>query len=224
MYQRKESRLALERLFKRRTIVDISTLKRILRTSSRTTVFRILSESGYQTSYSHAGRYYTLQDIPDFDADGLWSFGDVHFSAYRTLRSTVIYLVEAASAGKTHSELQRQLHLRVQDTLRDLSNENLLGRVRMERTYVYLSTDQKKAKTQVTARRGMLDAETHTVTLPDAAVIIDVLLTVINKKKVDAASIRTCLRREGKDIAREQIDSVLECRVPTKMRLASHRF
>jgi hypothetical protein len=210
MYQRKESRRALERLLKRRTIADINTLKRILHTSSRTTVFRILSKSGYLTSYSHAGRFYTLRDIPDFDTDGLWSFGDVHFSTHRTLRSTVLYLVETSSAGKTHSELQKQLHLRVQDTLRDLSNESLLGRVRMERIYVYLSARQKKANAQVTARRRMLDAEPRTVSLPDAGVIIDVLLTVINKKKVDAASIRACLRREGKDIAREQIGSVLE--------------
>jgi hypothetical protein len=37
------------------------------------TVFRKLKELGYRTSYSHRGRFYTLDRIARFDRQGLWS-------------------------------------------------------------------------------------------------------------------------------------------------------
>jgi len=66
------SRQALTRLFQRQSVADLATLSSALKTSSRMSVFRRLSARDYLSSYSHAGRYYTLRDIPPFDQDGLW--------------------------------------------------------------------------------------------------------------------------------------------------------
>jgi len=48
-------------------------------------VFRRLSALGYLSSFNHDGRYYTLDDIPDFDINGLWHFQGVFFSKRRLL-------------------------------------------------------------------------------------------------------------------------------------------
>ena len=90
MSTRRDTRRRLDRLFKRTPIADLPTIQRALETTSRTTVFRTLSEIGYRTSYSHAGRYYTLDEIPRFDEDGLWVHGEALFSKYRTLRATIV--------------------------------------------------------------------------------------------------------------------------------------
>ena len=48
-------------------------------------VFRKLRELAYSSSYSHRGKYYTLDEIARFDAMGLWSFRSVWFSRHGTL-------------------------------------------------------------------------------------------------------------------------------------------
>jgi hypothetical protein len=58
----------------RETIATLQQLKRALNTTSTMTVFRKLKTLGYRSSYSHRGKFYTLQEIPQFDDQGLWSF------------------------------------------------------------------------------------------------------------------------------------------------------
>ncbi len=101
-----KSRRALLRLFRKRPIVTLSTLLETLRTRSRMSVFRRLSVIDYLTSYSHAGRYYTLRAIPEFDEGGLWHHLGVSFSRYGSLKSTVEHIVNDSEAGKTHPELR----------------------------------------------------------------------------------------------------------------------
>ena len=57
----------LDSLFRRKRAALLDDLRAALGTASRTTIFRILRAVGYFTSYSHAGRYYTLRRIPEFD-------------------------------------------------------------------------------------------------------------------------------------------------------------
>ncbi len=45
-------------------IVTLAELKKALGTSATMTVFRKLTDLGYRTSYSHRGKFYTLEDIP----------------------------------------------------------------------------------------------------------------------------------------------------------------
>src|SRR6516225_539823 len=93
-------------LLKNQKIATLFELKDALATSSTMTVFRKLKALGYQTSYSHRGKYYTLAAIPRFDAQGLWSYRDVWFSREGSLVDTTQRFVEEAAAGLTSSELQ----------------------------------------------------------------------------------------------------------------------
>src|SRR5437870_2604986 len=70
---------ALHKLFRTRPVALLSDLRKALQTPSRTTVFRVLSSVGYLASYSHAGRYYTLKRIPQFDPRGLWHYRQIGF-------------------------------------------------------------------------------------------------------------------------------------------------
>ena len=77
---------ALRRRFRRRAVLQLSELLRTLRTRSRMTAFRRLKEVGYLCSYTHARRYYTLTNIPQFDEHGLWFHQGVGFSRAGTLK------------------------------------------------------------------------------------------------------------------------------------------
>ena len=111
---------AVARLVRVRRIVDIAALQASTGGRSRRSLFRDLKRLGYLSSFTHAGRYYTLEEIPQFDLDGLWFHEGVGFSRLGTLKETVGQLVREAPAGKTHGELRALLRVRVHNTLHDL--------------------------------------------------------------------------------------------------------
>ncbi len=204
-------RRRLARLFKRTPVADLATIQHALGTDSRTTVFRALSEVGYMTSYSHAGRYYTLQEVPRFDEDGLWWHGEALFSKCRTLRATIVQLVEKAPAGCTHAELRDRLRLRVHDTLRDLTEARQIGRVQLERLFLYVSVARATARAQRAERRWLLESRPTPPSLPAPAVIIEVLLDIIHDAQARADT-REAVRRlnaRGVAVTVEEVEEVL---------------
>jgi hypothetical protein len=197
----------LENFFRHRLIVRLDELQRALRVSGRT-VFRILGRMGYLSSSSHAGKYYTLARTPSFDADGLWAHSGVLFSSHRTLRNTVVHLVNKAPAGHTHPELQDRLRLRVYDTLHDLVAAHEIGRAEIEQLYLYVSAEPARAEAQIDERQRLISKPPSAAPLPDAAVVIEVLLAVIHSPKPDVETLAALLRAQGKAIAPGQVEAV----------------
>jgi hypothetical protein len=196
--------------FQRHPVAELSELSRTLRCSGRT-VFRALNQIGYHSSFSHHGRYYTLVDIPRFDARGLWFYEDVGFSADGTLRATVERLVKQAAAGHTHEELQATLRLRVHDTLLDLVEDHRIARERVDAVYVYLDVRPRAAKHQRAKQQEQLD-QAHAAEAPppplDSARVIDVLLAVIRKPRASAVQVVAALRQRGLAITETEVKEV----------------
>lgn len=210
MSARHDARNRLIRHFKRTPVADLAEIQHVLDTTSRTTVFRTLSEIGYLTSYSHAGRYYTLEGIPHFDDDGLWMHGEALFSRYHTLRSTIVQLVQQASAGRTHAELQALLRLRVHDTLRELTKAKKIGRLQLERLFLYVSIEQEAARAQLAQRRCLLETSPPFEQLP-ATIVIEVLIEIIHsaKARADPSVLVARLDARGVVVTVGQVEEIL---------------
>lgn len=196
---------ALAALFRRTPVVDLDALRRALRTSSRTTVFRALRAVGSLTSFSHTGRYYTLTRIPRFDARGLWWSHDIGFSTHGTLRRTLVQLVEVSPAGQTHDELRTVVRLRVHDTLRLLVRAGAIVRAPWPDGSVYLSASPDVAAAQ---RRKRQQADVSAPVALDVAQVIDVLVDVIRHPQNDAAAVARRLRAAGHPVPTEQVEAV----------------
>jgi hypothetical protein len=178
-----------------------------LHTQSRTTIFRVLSAAGYLTSYSHAGRYYTLKRIPKFDSHGIWLHRDIGFSLHGTLRATVTHIVEKSPAGQTHGELQDMLQLRVHDTLRLLIQDHALTRKQFQDAYLYLSSKPKRASAQWAQRQQL--AATVIPAQMEPSRVIDVLVDVIRHPSDDAGAVSRRLRALGQSsVTAEQVEAV----------------
>lgn len=213
---------ALKSLFRRKPIATLQELRRGLRVKSRTTILGALRNAGYLSSYSHAGRYYTLNHIPTFDRRGLWFHGEVRFSKHGTLRRTVVVLVTEAIAGHTHEELAVVLGLRVHDTLRSLVETGEIGRVHIDVAYVYVAVDSTRASEQLSQREAMraeeaVATQSRASATPlaapsalDLARVIDVLVAVIHAPKDDAHTIAARLRAGGLVVTNEQVEAVFE--------------
>jgi hypothetical protein len=208
MLDKKSTAKTLRSLFHRTMAVEINDLYRTLNTQSRTSVFRRLKEIGYRTSYTHAGSYYTLEDIPKFDERGLWFYQDVGFSKNGTLKATLKALVESGPAGFTHEELEGLLHIRVYNTLLDLVRENVVGREDWEGTYLYVSLSQEVAADQQKRRR---DLRAGVVAPLPAATVIEILAEALlaGRVRVSASLVVARLVARGRSVSVEQVAGVL---------------
>ena len=150
----------LRKLLLKQRIATLDELKEALGTDTDLTVMRKLKELSYYTSYSHRGRYYTLEEIARFDELGLWSFGSVRFSKHGTLIRTIEVLVETSEAGCFTNELECLLKVSVKDALRKLYGENRLHREKVGPRWLYCSKDPHHRQKQLTCRadeEGELD-------------------------------------------------------------------
>lgn len=143
----------LARLFQDQKIATMEELKRALGTRVDVTVFRKLKQLPHRTSYSHRGRYYTLDTVAEFDEMGLWFYRSVCFSRRANLLQTAEGLVEDAETGYLASELQSILRVGVKDPLLKLVRDGRLARQRISGKYLYLSADPARQQQQLWARR-----------------------------------------------------------------------
>ena len=142
----------LLRYLQRQKIATMPELKGALGTDVEMTVFRKLHELGYRSSYSHGSRYYTLDTIAQFDAQGLWSYRDVWFSRYGTLLRTLVTCVERSRSGAFAQELRERLHVEVKESLLRLVRQGALAREEVSGLYLYCSPDGDKRRRQVASR------------------------------------------------------------------------
>jgi len=129
-------------LLQSRKIASLAELKHAMGTPATMTVFRKLAALGYRTSYSHRGKYYTLEGIPRFDERGLWSYDSVWFSRDGNLLATAQRFVEEAASGCTARELQELLSVSVKEALLQLYRRRRLYREDIGGTYVYFAMEQ----------------------------------------------------------------------------------
>ena len=139
---------ALQSFLQSRKIATLEELKKALGSSSTMTVFRKLKPLGYQTSYSHRGKYYALAGTPRFDQQGLWDYDGVWFSRHGNLLSTSQRFVDAAEAGLTATELQHMLHVEVKEPLLQLYRQKRIEREKIQDLYVYLARDPGQQRSQ----------------------------------------------------------------------------
>lgn len=153
-------------LLREKTVATLAEIMLAFGTASRRTVCRKLVAAGCRSSYSHGGRYYTLDELATYDEHGLWSHGEIHFSAAGTLLTTAETLVQRSPAGLFARELGQLVQVKVQNALRQLVRGGRLERERLEGRFLYCSPSPQRRRQQLRARRVLLAGESEGSPLP----------------------------------------------------------
>jgi hypothetical protein len=151
---------ALLRLFRRRQIVTMEEMKAALGTAVERTVFRKLQDFPYHASYSHRGKFYTLDALANFDDRGLWSCRGALFSRFGTLLDTAEQFVTRSDRGYLSSELAGELQVPVKEPLLKLVSARRLVRKELAGQYLYCASDAAKRTEQLHQRHTPVSAET----------------------------------------------------------------
>lgn len=215
MLSPKESKKTLIKMFRKRYVADLDQLFHVLETRSRMSVFRRLKLIGYLTSFTDAGRYYTLEQIPLFDSRGLWFHEDIGFSNAGTLKATVVEIVHSSFAGMMPKEMSHLLKIRVPNTLHNtlhgLVKSNQIGRHRLEGLCLYTDPHPDKAQLQIQARLREKQAGVQVAAgAPSTETTIAVLVEALRAGKVILApsEIASRLAVRGLRVTVEQVDRI----------------
>ncbi len=162
---------AIANLLRKQKTATLPELMAALGTHAKRTVFRKLEQLAYLTSYSHRGRYYTLEEVAQFDELGLWSCRQVWFSLYGTLLSTAAAIVEASELGYFVEELDNVLRVGTKDALRKLVVDARLRREKVAGKFLYCAVEPGRRRQQLLARRAHLAQPGITGPLPEDAIL-----------------------------------------------------
>jgi len=155
---------SIKEFLKKHKIATISELKTILGTSVTMTVIRKLKDLSYHTSYSHRGKYYTLDEIANFDIEGLWQYEPALFSKHGTLLEASKIFINNSEAGLSSLELEKLLHIEVKESVLNLYRKENVDRLKISGKYIYFSVDPKIKKRQILFRK---DQDAKFILQPD---------------------------------------------------------
>lgn len=143
---------ALRSFFREHIVGTMKQLKDALGTPVDMTVYRKLRQLSYLTSYSHQGKYYTLEELADFDSYGLWQFDAPRFSKQGTLLKTAQTLIDKSDSGYSLAELRSLVGVDVKGTVLQLQRQHRVYREEIAGRYVYFSSDPKRRRQQYLMR------------------------------------------------------------------------
>ena len=138
----------LQSFFCEHIIGTMQQLKETLGTSVAMTVYRKLRQLPYITSYSHQGKYYSLEELADFDSYGLWRFDVARFSKKGTLLETAQNLIDTSENGYSLTELRSIVGVDVKETMLQLQRQYRIHREEIAGRYIYFSSNPKRRRGQ----------------------------------------------------------------------------
>lgn len=144
----------LREAFETAKVMTMEMILEVLGRPTRMTAFRKLTALDYRASYSHGGRYYTLNELADYGEQGLWTFDEAHFSMHGSLLDTLEHLVGVSAEGYFARELHALVHVPVHNALAQLHRAGRLNREQLGGEFLYVST--LNAQTQLQRREQRL--------------------------------------------------------------------
>lgn len=168
---------------------------------------RFLSNIGYHRSFSHNGKWYTLQHVPKFNQDGLWFSDDIGFSRDGNLNKTLIRLITKSPAGMTSIDLKEKLRCRLHTVLVQLCRRGHIQREKFGRSFVYFAKDPRIAVNQ---RQAMSSLRCPPVMLP-AEIAVLVLAKFIRNPQLSSQQLAEALHKStGVSIDSTQVERLFE--------------
>jgi hypothetical protein len=186
------------------------------------TVIRALKKYGYYSSYNYNASYYTLHDIPQFNEYDLWSYDDIRFSKYPNINETIIAIINQSQQGYTTTEMSQLLGVETKNLLSRLRKQDRLTKFYIGHQAVYSSIDtdlhqaQKQSREQQRIYQLEQSQQRHWESgiFPegiDVTTIIHVLICMIRKPNVSAASLSMSLQARNVKVTAEDIRKIISC-------------
>ena len=195
---------SLKKLFQKSKVLTLNQVSNTRDCSIRT-VQRQFAELAVLRSYNKNSRYYTLPDIPNFNAHGVWWYQDIFFSKYGNLRQTVKHAILTSENGLTGNEIGVIVNLLPRSFMHHFRDMDDVFREKHEGVYVYFSNDSRIFKKQNLKRIRVSNVKKISNTIA-----IKILVGYIKHPELSEEKLSSVLRREQNvDISPSLITNLL---------------
>ncbi len=162
----------ITRYFNYAKIATLEQIQKRLNINVKITLQRYLKKLEYFTSYSHNGKYYSHKRFANFDTNGLWTYKGIYFSTSEKLIDTIDNLINRSTSGYNSTELQKNLSVKVSDTLLQLVKNKKIIRKKLNHNFYYFSNVPAIQKAQLLLCRSIVEEkfgkEMHNGKIPNA--------------------------------------------------------
>lgn len=199
----------LRRALDRFRVVRIMTIAEVmlLLDCSVRTAHRRLKGWGALNSYNCNGRFYTVPEVVQFDADGLWRCRGAFFSRHGNLTDTVTAQVGASAAGLTAAELGSRLGVNAHSFISRFAAHRLLRRERIGGRHVYFSSDPAVWSRQIQSRRAA--GNTAACELPSDAEAVLIFAEMLRHPQLEPQELASRLAAQGTHVDAMRIAGLL---------------
>ena len=194
----------LRKMFRKFKVLTLDQVSKTHDCSIRT-VQRQFAALEVLRSYNKNSRYYTLPDIPQFNAHGIWRYRDIFFSKYGDLRNTVKYLILSSENGLSGSEIGSIVNLVPRSFMHHFREMEDIFREKHGGVYVYFSNDPT-----IYANQRLKRAQVSDVQEISDAIALKILVGYIKHPDSSVGELSTILRlQEGCHVAPAAITKFL---------------
>lgn len=170
------------------------------------TLRRDMSELNAITSYTHRGKFITLQSIPEFDQNGIWFFNDIGFTKYRNSQDLIIHIIAKSKKGITKEELEKILKINISKQIQILLAQKRLHRVKLGARYCYLPEGLAKDKTR---QIQLLDIEDYYEKKVEISDLLAVLKVVLSEYKISLDNLKKLAKKYRLDVPIRKIEQLV---------------
>jgi hypothetical protein len=185
----------------------VLTLSHVSKTHGRSirTVQRQFAELAVLRSYNKNSRYYTLPEIPTFNAHGIWCYRDILFSKYGDLRQTVKHMILASEDGLSGNEIGDIVNLLPRSFMHHFRETEGIFREKHGGVYINFSNDPTIFAKQIKKR-----VQADDVKRISDAIAIKILVGYIKHPELSEEELSSILRREQNvDLSPSMITNLL---------------
>jgi len=202
----------VSRIIRCKKVVTLEELASSLQCSKRT-VQRRLAKLKTLRSYNRNGSYYTLADIAEFDADGLWHYHGTCFSRFGNLPQTFVQLVHNSPAGLTFHETGELIGLEPGSFIWSFHNHPEIKRQKYQGRYVYFASEPTRYAQQYQNRIVLQRSKK----LPSDLQAIAILAAKIKEPQLNFDELSDKLKEKKLCVAPEMIENLfLHHNLPVK--------
>jgi hypothetical protein len=178
----------LRKMFRKFKVLTLDQVSNTYDCSIRT-VQRQFAALEVLRSYNKNSRYYTLPDIPQFNAHGIWRYRDIFFSKYGGLRNTVKHLILSSENGLSAREIGSIVNLVPRSFMHHFREMEDIFREKHDGVYVYFSNDPTLYANQRLKRARVSDVQEISDTIA-----IKILVGYIKHPDSSVGELSTILR------------------------------
>ncbi len=172
------------------------------------TIRRDIKELNAITSYTHRGKYITLQNIPIFDENGIWFYKNIGFTKYRSSLDLIVNLINNSEKRITKAELEDIMKIQISKQIQILLKQNRLNRIKLGAKYCYLSeklTRNKERQMEILD----IDIEEYYDKKVRISDLISVLKAVLVEHKIDMARLGKLIKKYSLDVPIKKVEQLL---------------